>query len=113
MEQLQSRLKGHQKEVTSLERQLHEVKAEADRAKKQRKEAQDKMAELAREWGVEGEREGRREGVEGGREGVEGGSGGREGGEGGREGGEQIRVQRTALKIVSIATQSVNYWLSW
>ena len=87
MEQLQSRLKGHQKEVTSLERQLHEVRAEADRAKKQRKEAQDKMAELAREWGVEGGREG------------------------GREGGGQI--QRTALKIVSIATQSVNYWLSW
>jgi chromosome segregation ATPase len=34
--------------LSSLEGQLHEVRAEADRAKKMRKEAEDKMAELAR-----------------------------------------------------------------
>ena len=48
VDQLQSRLKGHQKEVSSLEQQLLEVRADADRAHKQKNQAEDRMAELTR-----------------------------------------------------------------
>ena len=47
--QLQSRLKDHQKESSSVERQLHDMRAQAERAKKLKKEAEDKRAEYARE----------------------------------------------------------------
>ena len=49
VEKLQSRLQSHQTEMTSLERQLHEARAGTDRAKKQKKTAEDKIAELTRE----------------------------------------------------------------
>ena len=48
-EQLQSRVASQQRELTSLERQLHEAKTEADRVRKMKKTAEEKLAELTSE----------------------------------------------------------------
>ena len=53
-DQLQSRLTAQQKELSSLERQFHEARAESERERKAKKTAEDKMAELTSESVGEG-----------------------------------------------------------
>lgn len=54
-DQLQSRLTSQQKDLSSLERQLHETQSEVEKTRKLKKTAEDKVSELTRElrvWSV-------------------------------------------------------------
>ena len=48
VEQFQSRLTSQQKEMSLIERQLHDMRAEYDKTKKMKKTAEDKITELTR-----------------------------------------------------------------
>jgi chromosome segregation ATPase len=47
-DQLQSRLTSQQKDLSSLERQLHEARTEVEKMRKMKKTAEDKLSELNR-----------------------------------------------------------------